>query len=146
MERSFNEELPSELQWVLKRLRGRILDIMGSALEQGELPSGKQIARRIEYQLDINVIPGVPGATCHKMLLLICSGRDSLERRLREGIDHIGNRCPGINKWILIPTDKWRPDHWFPHKASFQALSRAYGIQVFRAMLDDPALTPIRLI
>jgi hypothetical protein len=155
MQRSYKVELPSQVSQVLDWLMEEGLSaIMTSRLADGLLPpSGRDIVEQIfgrgslkASSEQINVIPGTHSNGCYETLLVFCSGRDTLELRLREAIDHIGNRCPRINKWILILTDKWRPDQWLLHQASFRALKGAYEVQVFRVMLDDPDLIPIQLV
>jgi hypothetical protein len=155
MQRSYKVELPSQVSQALEWLIGeRIRDIMTSCLAEGESPpSGRDMVETIFGKeslkpslMQVNVIPGRHSNGCHETLLVFCSGRDTLEHRLREAIDHIGNQCPGINKWILILTDKWHLEQWLLHQASFRALKGAYEIQVFRVMLDDPNLIPLQLI
>jgi hypothetical protein len=154
MQRSYKVELPSQVSQVWEGLAERNRDIIISHLHDGILPpSGRHIVKELFEEVSLgssfrqmNVIPGRPSLRCYETLLVFCSGRDTLEHRFRETIEYIGNQCPGINKWILILTDKWQPREWLPHQASFRALRRAYEIQVFRVMLDDPALTPVQLI
>jgi hypothetical protein len=157
MQRSYKVELPSQVREVLELLmlmEEGVSGIITSCLADGELPpSGRDIVEQIHERgflgpslMHINVIPGRRFNGCYETLLVFCSGRDTLEPRLREAIDHIGNQCPGINKWIVILTDKWQPSQWRSHQASFRALKRAYEIQVFRVMLDDPDLTPLQLV
>ncbi len=88
-----------------------------------------------------NAIPGYPGVSCHRHLLVKCYDRDDLSERLRDMIYHAGIYCPDDNKEVIFVTTQWGKKH-LPHKKAIDCLKRK-GIKFAFVLISPNGMGPI---
>ena len=104
---------------------------------RGKAPNAESLSGGCGGSGLFNMIPsGIPGQ-CHRELLVLCYGRDSLSERLRRSIYHAGILCQSVCRTVLFVTTKWNPDEFWAHRSAIKKLRNDGATFVFVLIGDE---------
>lgn len=142
------EEMWGQLKDILSKagIEGRaiaegVMDDIRSGITNGK---AKPLRSGGFYPGDCNAIPGHPGSSCCRQLLVKCYNRDNLSDRLRDMIYHAGIYCPDDNKEVVFISTKWDNKSFQPHQKAIDILKRK-GVKFAFVLISSNGMTAIHV-